>query len=245
MKFTDGQWLTKEKHTLLHPQQVFDTNYEKSELEIFAFTKFAQGRAQTLDQGTITIRLSAPQENIIKVRINHFDGMMEKGPFFPLNKDQGVKTEYKEDEKTITFITGKAKAVITKIPFSITYFYEDRKLTSSLPTCTAHVNNHKDEKFMREQLTLSVGECVYGLGERFTSFIKNGQVVDMWNEDGGTSSEQSYKNIPFYMTNQNYGVFVNHPEQVSFEVASEQVERVQFCAGRKDGVLHYRRKRYA
>jgi alpha-D-xyloside xylohydrolase len=49
----------------------------------------------------------------------------------------------------------------------------------------------------------------------------------MWNEDGGTSSELAYKNIPFYLTNRGYGIFVNHPERVSFEIASEKVERVQ------------------
>ena len=81
---------------------------------------------------------------------------------------------------------------------------------------------------MLEQLSLGVGECVYGLGERFTPFVKNGQVVEMWNEDGGTASEIAYKNIPFYLTNRGYGVFVNHPERVSFEVGSEKVERVQF-----------------
>lgn len=64
---------------------------------------------------------------------------------------------------------------------------------------------------MREELDLRVGEWVYGLGERFTSFLKNGQVVDIWNKDGGTSSEQSYKNIPFYVTNKGYGVLVNDP----------------------------------
>jgi alpha-D-xyloside xylohydrolase len=83
-------------------------------------------------------------------------------------------------------------------------------------------------RYLHEQLDLGVGENVYGLGERFTAFTKNGQVVDLWNEDGGTSSEQAYKNIPFYLTNRGYGVFVNHPEQVSFEIASEKVERVQF-----------------
>jgi alpha-D-xyloside xylohydrolase len=82
--------------------------------------------------------------------------------------------------------------------------------------------------YIHEQLNLGVGECVYGLGERFTPFVKNGQVVDLWNEDGGTSSELAYKNIPFYLTNRGYGVFVNHPELVSFEIASEKVERVQF-----------------
>ena len=38
-----------------------------------------------------------------------------------------------------------------------------------------------DGRYIHEQLNLGVGECVYGLGERFTAFVKNGQVVDMWN----------------------------------------------------------------
>jgi len=71
-------------------------------------------------------------------------------------------------------------------------------------------------------------ETVYGLGERFTPFVKNGQTVDMWNADGGTCSEQAYKNVPFYLTSGGYGVFVNHPEDVSFEIASEVVSRAQF-----------------
>ena len=66
------------------------------------------------------------------------------------------------------------------------------------------------------------------MGERFTSFVKNGQVVDCWNEDGGTASQISYKNIPFYMTNKNYGILVDHTDNVSFEVASEKVEYVGF-----------------
>ena len=84
------------------------------------------------------------------------------------------------------------------------------------------------KRYIHQQLALGVGECVYGLGERFTSFVKNGQSVDIWNDDGGTSSEQAYKNIPFYITNHGYGVLVNHPEMVSFEVASEKVTNVQF-----------------
>ena len=52
--------------------------------------------------------------------------------------------------------------------------------------------------------------------------------MDIWNADAGTSSEQAYKNVPFYLTNRGYGVFVNHPGLVSFEVGSEAVSRVQF-----------------
>ena len=48
----------------------------------------------------------------------------------------------------------------------------------------------------------------------------------MWNQDGGTSSEQAYKCVPFYITNRNYGVFINHPGEVEVEVGSEKVSRV-------------------
>ena len=48
----------------------------------------------------------------------------------------------------------------------------------------------------------------------------------MWNRDGGTSSEQAYKCVPFYITNRNYGVFINHPGEVEVEVGSEKVSRV-------------------
>jgi alpha-D-xyloside xylohydrolase len=92
----------------------------------------------------------------------------------------------------------------------------------------AHIAALDGSAYMKEQLSLSNGECIYGLGERFTAFVKNGQVVDMWNEDGGTCSELAYKNVPFYISNKGYGVFVAHPEKVSFEIGSEVVTRAQF-----------------
>ena len=71
-------------------------------------------------------------------------------------------------------------------------------------------------------------ERVYGLGERFGALVKNGQSIDIWNEDGGTASEQAYKNVPFYLSDAGYGVFVDHPGRGSFEVGSEAVSRTQF-----------------
>ncbi len=56
--------------------------------------------------------------------------------------------------------------------------------------------------------------------------MKNGQSIVIWNEDGGTSTEQSYKNIPFYLSDRGYGVFINHPEKVELEIGSEQVTKV-------------------
>ncbi len=89
-------------------------------------------------------------------------------------------------------------------------------------------NEFFGETFLRDQFRSRSGETVYGLGEHFGPLVKNGQSVDAWNEDGGTDSEYAYKNVPFYLTNRGYGVLVNHPGRVSFEVASHQVTRVQF-----------------
>lgn len=82
----------------------------------------------------------------------------------------------------------------------------------------------ESDVFIAIQLHLSVGEDVYGLGERFGAYVKNGQSVDIWNEDGGTASEQGYKDIPFYMTSNGYSVLVNNRGHVSFEIGSENTE---------------------
>lgn len=82
----------------------------------------------------------------------------------------------------------------------------------------------ESDVFIAIQLHLSVGGDVYGLGERFGAYVKNGQSVDIWNEDGGTASEQGYKDIPFYMTSNGYGVLVNNRGHVSFEIGSENTE---------------------
>ena len=56
--------------------------------------------------------------------------------------------------------------------------------------------------------------------------IFEGQSVSVWNQDGGTSSEQAYKSVPFYISNRGYGVFINNPGEVEVEVGSEKISRV-------------------
>lgn len=81
--------------------------------------------------------------------------------------------------------------------------------------------------YMLTQTTLGVGEQVYGLGERFGALNKVGQAVSLWNADGGTSSDQAYKNVPFWLSNKGYGIFVDAPERVDLEIGSERCCRVQ------------------
>src|SRR5204863_3716797 len=99
----------------------------------------------------------------------------------------------------------------------------DETLTTSAPNALGMMEKKGDGVFLREQLSLGVGELVYGLGERFQAFARNGQSVDMWNEDAGTCSDKSYKNVPFFLSSKGYGVLVNTPARVSFEIGTERV----------------------
>ena len=92
----------------------------------------------------------------------------------------------------------------------------------------AYDKGDDEDTYVRQQLSIDVGELIYGLGEHFTPFAKNGQSVEIWNADGGTSTEQSYKNIPFFVSNKGYGVLVNHPEKVEFEIGTEMVTKTEF-----------------
>lgn len=83
--------------------------------------------------------------------------------------------------------------------------------------------------YMSAAVGMSVGEHIYGLGERFGEFVKNGQSIQMCNRDGGTSTEQAYKNVPFFISDRGYGIFVNNTGPVEYEIGSEYVRRASFC----------------
>jgi len=228
MKFTDGYWQMRRGVTPYFPAQVHSVFADSDSLTILAPTKKIQHRGDTLNLPMLTIRLTTPMENIIRVQVAHHKGSIPRGPQFEINDSSAPKPVIMNDETSATLTSGTLSIDVQKQGDWLIEFKADGRVITSSGWRGLGYMQTQDGVFVHEQLSLGVGEYVYGLGERFTPFIKNGQVVDIWNEDGGTSSEQAYKNIPFYLTNRGYGVFVNHPERVSFEVASEKVSRVQF-----------------
>ncbi|MFP4015695.1 MAG: TIM-barrel domain-containing protein, partial [Halanaerobiales bacterium] len=228
MKFTDGNWLIKEGYDIKNPMTVRDYIIAEESIEIYAPYQHINHRGDTLQGPLFTIKLSSPMDDVIHIQFYHYKGQIKNSPAFEINETENNKVSIDDEDNSITYQAGSLKAVIDKANFKINFYNQDEKITGSDFRNMGYVQHESGKTYMREQLELSVGEYVYGLGERFTSFVKNGQVVDIWNKDGGTSSEQAYKNIPFYLTNKGYGVFVNHPEKVSFEVGSERVNKVQF-----------------
>jgi alpha-D-xyloside xylohydrolase len=228
MKFTDGYWQMRQGVMPHYAAQVHEVVTEPDSLTVYAPVGKLEERGHTVNQPLLTLHLSSPMENVIRVEIVHHKGKTRGKPEFTIDSGALQQVSTSNDEHFAALTTGNLSVRVHKGNDGLVEFLGgDKVITSSGWRAVGFVDT-PDGRYIHEQLNLGVGECVYGLGERFTAFVRNGQVVDMWNEDGGTSSELAYKNIPFYLTNRGYGVLVNHPERVSFEVASEKVERVQF-----------------
>ena len=250
MKFSNGCWLHKEGTEVFSPAEVYFVRrdgqvfvkeageFSCKELVLCAPTHKIASRGDTLGGINLTIRISAPMAEMLRIRTDHYLGVKEKTPEFELDMDSSNSLRVQNDDEIIIVYSGNLRLEINKSNWKMEYFRGSEKITDSGWRDLAYVktdwkglsydNGGIENTYMRERLSLSVGELIYGLGERFSPFVKNGQTIEIWNEDGGTSTEQSYKNVPFYISNKGYGVFVNHPEKISFEVGSEMVKKIQF-----------------
>ena len=229
MKFLNGGWLVKDGYTVKYAANIYTANIEPGKLTLFCpFGSPIYNPGMTLDGGILTIEVTSPREDIITTRLINFRTSREHCPQFHLNRTD-PHVEIDETDDAWTFTSGRLTLRIAKgetIDFA--YLYDGKRIAHSGWRAKGLVTSPDGQLHVTDQLDLGVGEKIYGLGERFTNFVKNGQSVEIWNEDGGTGTEQAYKNVPFYLSNNNYGLFVDEPGKVEFEVGSEKVSRVQF-----------------
>ena len=227
MKFTDGFWLMRKgvnAKYALHPHRIASEN---NSVKVLAATKTINHRGDVLNAATLTMFMDSPLADVIRIKVVHHAGAV--APIRFALDESASKTTFVEDEKSVQFSAGALTAKLHKgKKWNLEFLANNKVVTTQGEKSFASIDNSDGKHYINVQMGLGVGESVYGLGERFTSFIKNGQSVEIYNEDGGTSSEQAYINIPFYVTNAGYGIFINHAGRVSMEIASEAVERVQF-----------------
>lgn len=227
MKFTDGLWLLQPGVTSHSPVEARAVTREEKRLVVHTPTRHIRHRGDTLGGPVLTWTLSSPMEGVIRVRLEHYAGAPNHRPGIPLIIKDLADIRVEESANEVLLHAGALSARITKQAWSLSFESDGRVLTRTGHNGAAYLTRN-GVAYVREKLSLGVGECVYGLGERFTAFVKNGQTVENVNKDGGTSSDQAYKAVPFYLTNRGYGILVNETGHVSFEVASEHVSHVQF-----------------
>lgn len=250
MKFSDGFWLNKRGYEVNYASQAYEITPVENGLNVYVPTQYIKNRGQTLGGPCLDITFTSTQKNVIKVSIVHYKGGLDNMPKFELNEDQRFKPTVNEKDDCWELVSGDTKLVIGKHSWSVQYYYKDKRLTGGAWRSASVINEgeflkatrleatrdntfwdyprYEKSTYIREQLSMNVGEYFYGFGEKFTPFVKNGQTIETWNSDGGTCSDQSYKSIPFYVSSEGYGVLVNSSDKVSFEVCSDTVSKVSF-----------------
>jgi alpha-D-xyloside xylohydrolase len=70
--------------------------------------------------------------------------------------------------------------------------------------------------------------CFYGTGERFTKMDLSGKTFQLRNQDGqGVNNRRAYKNIPFYISSENYGLFLHTSSFAKFSLADYSTRSAQ------------------
>ena len=173
MKFTNGNWLLKKDIEAHYPKQVYDAETCENSVTIYCPDKAIRDRADTVDGMLVSVKFSSPMEDIICVSMNHFKGELAIDPKFDIADTLNKHMSIKEDDSEIVLNTGNLNVCINKKePFIIDFMNGEKSITKTGYKKMAYMKKENDGNYMMTQLDLGVGECVYGLGERFTSLVK-------------------------------------------------------------------------
>lgn len=242
-------WLASPNHTVSYAEEVYSvaTREDKTAISLLCPTRKILSRGDTLNLATVSIDIEAHFDGVLSIEVTHLSGARRLGPNFELFPDgkPTVKGQVSTNSsnKDVTISSGALSATVsgTKNTFDLKFHATDgsKTLTSllnrsvgfayspslSTPKQVEDLSAHQHHIFT--QTELAVGESIHGLGERFGAWNKIGQNIEVWNEDGGTSSEQAYKNISFWLSSRGYGVFIDTPDKIDLEIGSERCCRLQ------------------
>ena len=167
---------------------------------------FSYQRSHNTSGPLLSVRVHSPTEGIIGVRIDHYKSV-DPQPTIPLFPDVPAipSVQVCKVEEKWAVSSGGLMAEITENPYTITFKDRERTLTSagskhqalydvpykwtlrsaSNSSClTTDFNSNPDSgkspeyvRYVHSELNLSPGELVYGLGEQFGAFVKNGEKI--------------------------------------------------------------------
>jgi alpha-D-xyloside xylohydrolase len=121
-------------------------------------------------------------------------------------------------------VAGEARLELHPKPLRLRLLHRGREILASITDehfrgWTRLPTFGKSESGWTAALALNSGEAFYGLGEKFGSLDRRGQLVVSQVEDAlGVNTELSYKNIPFGWSPRGWGVFVHTPARVTHGV---------------------------
>lgn len=159
--------------------------------------------------------------------------------------DPSLSTGFEETDDKYVITTGRLRVEVIRNPFAIcVYDGEGRLITESgsrtkseFPPSAIdsfplgfYKNRGSRLTYACESFVLYPGEAIFGLGEQFGPVNKMGRTVSIWNNECLHSlSNRTYKNIPFFMSTQGYGVFINESRPATLWIGSREVCKNQIA----------------
>ncbi len=225
MRICEGTWHPREGVTPLFPARIYEHHVDGDKLTGRLIDKPGDDKVGGL---FISVEVSSPAPGVAKIKAFHNAGLARDPIAFELHPDPDFAPQFCENNEYASMTTGDLEVRLYKKPWKMEFWQNGKLITRSPEKSLGYIRIKGEGNFMIERLDAAIDETFYGLGERFGPFVKNGQSAEMWNDDFGTWTDMSYKNIPLLVSNRGYALFVNSPAKVGFEVMTEKAEQVQF-----------------
>lgn len=169
----------------------------KKDSKEFSFTSKVNGKK-------IPFSITFPVEGGFRV---HTD---IKGFFEPSDVE---KINYTEKDKMITITSENSTKIVfdySNKSWEINAYNSNGKKVYTLSQRQLRFGFLDNEIVkVRVDGSISTGEYMTGLGERYSAVALNGKTYPLWNDDNWSNGDESYVNVPFMHSSKGYSIFIN------------------------------------
>ncbi|WP_083690238.1 TIM-barrel domain-containing protein [Colwellia sp. UCD-KL20] len=182
-----------------------------------------------------SVWLTAYGEEAIEV-VYHNQGKKNLPSFAIAPSTQKQKTSVINKAKSLTFSAGKLSAVITKVPFNISFYKNAEQLISQIPLYLLgdnKTNESVDKSEVKLKFTLSDEEVLLGGGERILGMNRRGHAMPLYNKAHygySTESNQMYFGLPAVMSNKKYILLFDNSAKGMMDIGKTQHNILEFNA---------------
>src|SRR5699024_3686160 len=143
--------MVREGYEIHFPKTIHEIEESDGAVTLYAPCKYINHRGDTLDGPLLTIKISTPIDEVIRVETWHFKGGKAKYPNFEVTDEtKSIKVEDATDH--VTFTSGSLTLQITKKDFALSFKNGNNTLTDADGKGLAWIEGPEDKTYMRGQL---------------------------------------------------------------------------------------------
>lgn len=185
--------------------------------------------------------LSFCQDRTVRVRTSWDRSLEDPEPYMVVQYDwPDVAYSRQETDSSWILETAALKIILTKTPFSISFYTAEGALLSE---GVAETNQHERVQSEKKRLP---DEHFFGFGERMDRLDRTGRTLDLSvgrgegqpHEVGAYNIlEANYAPVPFFMSTRGYGIFLHNSYATHWDMGASSPEHYTF--GAAGGELDY------